>query len=102
MTPSWTPSCRREGVWRRGEAAGRADGGAQGVRGWAAPDDAVAVFVAVTACVCVTLSVPKQLASRGSREDVQAVALAIAQHRASCMLVFDGEPILYHTATPAS
>jgi hypothetical protein len=55
-----------------------------------------AAFMAVTASLCVAVVVPKQLKNRGDRADVHAVADAINRHRTGCMLVFDGEPILYH------
>ncbi|MEG3088800.1 ArnT family glycosyltransferase [Sphingomonas sp. PB4P5] len=55
-----------------------------------------AAFVAVTAGVCFALAVPKQLKSRGTRADITALAEAIDRVRTGCMLVFDGEPILYH------
>ena len=55
-----------------------------------------AAFAVITASVCVALSVPKELKSRGARVDVEAVAGAINRSRTGCMLVFDGEPILYH------
>jgi LmbE family N-acetylglucosaminyl deacetylase len=42
------------------------------------------------------LVVPKQLKNRGAGADVHAVADAINRYRTGCMLVFDGEPILYH------
>jgi hypothetical protein len=55
-----------------------------------------ALFLTVTAGICVALVVPKQLKNRGAGADVYAVADAINRYRTGCMLVFDGEPILYH------
>jgi hypothetical protein len=56
----------------------------------------LAAFVALTAPICIALSLPKQLKDRGKRADIHAVADAIDRHRTGCMLVFDGDPILYH------
>ncbi len=56
----------------------------------------IAAFAAVSASAVLALSVPKRLTSRGSADAVLDVATAINRNRSGCMLVFDGEPILYH------
>jgi hypothetical protein len=53
-------------------------------------------FVALSAAAILALSVPKRIASRGSGTAIRDVAAAIESKRTGCMLVFDGEPILYH------
>ncbi len=55
----------------------------------------LAMFLAVTGLALGALIIPKRLKNRGHEPEVRAVASVIKANLHGCMLVFDGEPILY-------
>ena len=65
----------------------------------------LAMFVMVTGLALGALIIPKRLKNRGHEPEVRALATAINANLQGCMLVFDGEPILYlltHACLPTS
>jgi hypothetical protein len=55
----------------------------------------LALFLVVTGLALGALIIPKRLKNRGHEPEVRALASAIKANLDGCMLVFDGEPILY-------